>query len=143
MADETPGREVERVEEQSDYKPKPPLWQSKPEKPMSMAGIAGGAALVVLAVCLFAVLFEGQCLSVPVGQTEATVIRLGSGRAADEHPASFRYLVQLPDGSRHPFICERIHRPGERLMATSTRGRLTGRVRLGAPYAVVAEPPGP
>jgi hypothetical protein len=141
VADETPELEGGQTEENVGYKPKPPLWQPKPEKPMSTTGLVGGGALILLAV-FGAVLLDGRFLSIPVGQTEATIIRLESGRPPDETPAAFRYLVQLPDGSRHAFTCGRIHRPGERLMVTSFRGRLTGRIRLGSPYRVMAQPSG-
>jgi hypothetical protein len=134
VADDSPDQ---RGEAKPGYKPKAPLWQSKPEPPPSRATLIALGLLASVFLAVTAVLFEGSLLSMPIGQTTVTVMEVQAGRPADEVPASYRHLVELPDGTRRNFVCERIHRPGERLLVTVNRGLLTGRVRLGAPYVVV------
>ena len=119
------------------HKAKPPLWQSKPESPPSRATLIALGLLAFVLLAASALLFEGSLLSMPIGQTTVTVMEVQAGRPADDVPASYRHLVELPDGTRRTFACERIHRAGERLLVTVNRGLLTGRVRLAAPYVAV------
>jgi hypothetical protein len=139
MADElltSEGASDHPTGERSEYRPKPPLWRPKFEARTSLAILAGGAFLVLVAVGL-AFLPDGSFLNVPVGQVEARVVRVVGGAPADEAPASFRHVVSLPDGSEGLFVAEHLSRPGERLMVTATRGRLTGRITLRPPYRVL------
>jgi hypothetical protein len=100
----------------------------------------GGVILLIAAVAIMAFSLEGYLLSVPMGQVNVTVIRVEGGTPQEEVPASFRHVVALPDGSEGRFTSGRLHRPGEKLVVTASRGRLTGRVRLDAPYAVLTSP---
>jgi len=120
------------------YRPKPPLWRPKPERPLSLASRIGLALLVPGSVVLLAVLLEGQFLSVPIGQVKARVVRIEAGRPADELPAVYAYLVTVSDGSSMRFVCDRILRPGDVILVTASQGRLTRRVRLSAPYRIVS-----
>lgn len=99
-----------------------------------------GPLLIVATVAVLAVGLESYLLSIPIGQVEVTVVRLESGTPQEEIPASYRHVVKLADGSEHRFFAERMHQPGERLIVTASRGRLTGRRWLGVPYRVTGSP---
>ena len=120
------------------YRPKPPLRQPKPEQLLSRASRIGLVLLFVGSLAFLAVLLENQFLSVPIGQMEVRVVRIEAGRPSDETPAVYAYLVRLSDGSSTRFLCDRILRPGDVVLVTASRGRLTRRVRLSAPYRVVS-----
>ncbi len=132
---------VEQEEAQVAYKPKPPLWRSKNERRASFLFVACGTIMVLITIVLGAVMLEGQFFSVPIGQAEVEVVRLQSGMPPDEGPAVYRHLVRLSDGSLRVFVSQRVHQPGEKLVVTVTRGRLTGRTRLGALYRAVPGSP--
>jgi hypothetical protein len=127
--------------EEPAYRPRPPLWQPKPEPPPSIGTLLALGVLTLALLGLVAVWLEGPLLKMPVGQTTVTVVRIRGGTPTDELPASYRYAVELPDGSTQTVALGRLHRPGERLLLTASRGMLTGRIRLGAPYVVIADPP--
>jgi hypothetical protein len=116
------------------YKPKPPLWRPALEKRASLLSVLAGAGFVAL---VGLGLLPGSFLSVPMGQVEVRVVRIVGGTPAEEVPASFRHIVSLPDGSERLFVAEHLYRPGDRLIVTATRGRLTGRVSLDPPYRLV------
>ena len=126
--------------ESGEYKPKPPLWRPKFEARPSLAAILAGGVFLVLVAAGLAFLPDGSFLNVPMGQVEAQVVRVVGGTPADDAPASFRHVVSLPDGSEGLFVAEHLYRPGERLMVTATRGRLTGRITLRPPYRVLRSP---
>ncbi len=119
-----------------EYRPKPPLWHS-PERPASGWAWILGVILALLTVAALTLSLEPYVLSAPMGQMTVTIVRIEAGGPADERPASYHYRVQLPDQSMGRLICERILPPGAKLVVTASRGRITGRVRLGAPYRVM------
>jgi hypothetical protein len=119
------------------YKPKPPLWRPAFEKRTTLLGILAGAGLAVLVAVTLALL-PGSFLSVPMGQVEVQVVRVVAGTPAEGGPASFRHIVSLADGSERPFVAEHLYRPGDRLVVTASRGRLTGRISLDPPYRVLS-----
>jgi len=141
VAEESTPTSDQAPEAPGGFRPKPPLWQPKPEPPAPLAGRVAAGVLMLAALAAIPFLLEGQFLSVPMGQVEATVVQIEAGRPADEDPARFVYLVALGDGSKKRFVCDRILQPGDGLLVTASRGRLTGRIRLGAPYRVVPRPP--
>jgi hypothetical protein len=120
-----------------EYRPKPPLWRPKFEARTPLAAILASGAFLLLVVVGLAFLPDGSFLNVPVGQVEARVVRVVGGAPADEAPASFRHVVSMPDGSEGLFVAEHLYRPGDRLLVTVTRGRLTGRMTLRPPYRVL------
>lgn len=75
-----------------------------------------------------------------MGQVEVTVIRLEGGFPPDEGPGAFRHLVAMPDGAQMGVISTEIFRPGQRLLVSRFRSRLTGRVKLGGPYRLAVPP---
>ena len=127
--------------EQMGYTPKPPLWQSTQKR--SLLARIIGAVLMIGVVAVLAVGLEGYLLSVPMGQVEVTVVRVEGGTPQEERPAAFRHVVALPDGSEARFTSERLHPPGEKLIVTAARGRLTGRIRLGEPFRLLPSPGAP
>ena len=100
--------------------------------------------IVALLITGLLVANEQAFLSVPLGQVEATVVRLQDGKpqAAKGAPPWFRYAVVLSDGQQAMFVSDHVHSPGVRLRATVSRGRITHRTWLGPPYVVLAEQPG-
>jgi hypothetical protein len=126
---------------ESSYRPKPPLWTPhvQKERPF-LVTVALEAVALVAGGAVLAVVLESRLLSVPLGQVEVKVVRVQGGSPQDESPASFRHMVVLPDGSERLFISEQIHRPGERIVVSLSRGRITGRLWLGAPYRVLPLP---
>lgn len=83
------------------------------------------------------VLAPPTLLTESLGQVEVTVIRLESGLPPEEGPGAFRHLVALPDGAQARVISAEIFRPGQRLLVSRFRSRLTGRVTLGSPYRLL------
>lgn len=126
--------------ESSGYSPKPDLWRPVPEKPTPVWGMALLILIAILSLPFIALAFEPYLLAEPIGQVEVTIVEVAGGAPADDMPASFHYFVKLADGSRLPFSAEHIHRPGEKLLVTASRGRLSGRLRLDAPYRVSVSP---
>jgi hypothetical protein len=125
---------------------RPPLWHFTPKPASVGVRVLAGLGFLVgtcVTTLLLVILLEAEFLSDPIGTTEVTVSGVEAGRSAEKHPTSFRHLVVLADGSRNSFVCARIHRPGEKLMVTASRGRLTGRVWLSVPYRVLAAPEDP
>ncbi len=127
---------TEPAEPVAEFRPKPPLWHS-PERPASRWTWTLGVILALLTVAALTLSLEPYVFSAPMGQMTVTIVRIEVGSPADERPASYHYLVKLPDQSMGRLICERILQPGARLVVTASRGRITGRVRLGAPYRVM------
>ena len=122
---------------------KQPLWQmpQKPRSPMSvLLSSVGVAFLVFVSALVIDPRIEEHVLSSPPVAVEVTVVRVESGMPPDEAPALFRHLVRLPDGTEARLESQRLFRPGSRVEGVLTRGRISGRLRLGAPYRLVSEP---
>jgi hypothetical protein len=117
------------------YRRKPPLWQPSAKEPWTWATGLAIAAFLLVALVVLPLGLESYFLAVPLGQLEVTVVQVESGSPQEETPAEFRHIVALPDGSRKRFVAARIYRPGEKLVVTVSRGRITQRIWLGAPYA--------
>jgi hypothetical protein len=97
--------------------------------------------VVVGTLLAFPIAFEQEMLSVSEGQAEVTVIGVQDDKPQGKRaPAWFRYNVSLSDGSRAVFISERVQQPGARIIATVSRGRITGRMWLTGPYRQVGPP---
>jgi hypothetical protein len=97
---------------------------------------------LMLLVAIAGVVLDRVYFIAPLGQIAVTVVGIQSGSPTDkEHLASFRHLVELADGTRLAFDCDRILRPGDRVLVTATRSTLTNRIRLSPPYVVAAEQP--
>lgn len=126
---------------QDAYRPRPPLWTPSRTKRWSAGDFAVGILIAAAASAILVVGLGDSVLNVPVGQVEVTVVRVEGGTSADEGPGVFQHLVALPDGSEARFKSERLHRPGAKLLVTQLRNRLTGRLKLGAPYREVAAGP--
>lgn len=121
------------------YMLKPPLWRPARERRRSAITILlGGLAMVVMgAVASFPVV-EKAFLSTPAHATPVTITAIENASHADEEtPMYFHYVVTLPDGSSGRFASQTPHRPGEHLMAMVSRGRLTGRIIVSAPYVAL------
>src|SRR5262245_22621479 len=104
------------------------------------ASVDKALALIVVigALLTFPIAFEQEMLSVSEGQAEVTVIGIHDDKPQGTRaPSLFRYNVSLPDGSRALFISERVQQPGTRILATVSRGRITGRMWLTGPYRQV------
>jgi hypothetical protein len=134
------GRSEEGAPEPA-YRPKPPLWAGKPHVPLPAWAlvILFGVGAVVVVILLPG--FHQQWLSSPAIPIEVTVVRLETGepgRAAPRAPSLFHYVVSLQDGSEARFTSDAVHRPGERLLVMSQRSRLTGGLKLGSPFSVLA-----
>jgi hypothetical protein len=114
--------------------------------PRKSSKLAAGAVAIGTGAALMAALalgFEREFLSAPAGQAEVTVLAVqGERPQGRSSPQWFRYVVVLPDGTKGIFISDRLQRLGTRLIATVSRGRLSGRTWLSAPYRLVAEPAG-
>lgn len=126
----------------AEYKAKPPLWQPTPTKhaKLTAAAVAVGTTALILTLLL---VYEKDFLSTPAGQAEVVVVGVQGDKPQGKLPAWFKYIVVLPDGTRGIFVSDRIQQSGERLLATVSRGRVTGRMWLGAPYRVLTDPVGP
>jgi hypothetical protein len=122
---------------------KQPLWEM-PRKPKSkLSVLLSGIGIVVLSLVSVWVIdprFEEHVLSTPPVTVEVTVLRVESGAPPEETPAVFRHWVRLPDGAETRLESPRVFRPGSRVEGILTRGLISGRVRLGAPYRLLAEP---
>jgi len=134
MADEvtqadTPGQEDAEVA----HERREPLWQGRP-KPARVRILL--SVIVLLVVAAMPVAFEEQFLSVTAGQATATVVLVQASQPGNDAPGAFRYVVALADNSKNMFVCEKLLYPGDKLIVTVSRGRITGRVWLGAPWRV-------
>jgi hypothetical protein len=122
---------------------KQPLWQM-PQKPRSTMSVLLGGVGVMFLVFVSALVIdpriEEHVFSSPPLAVEVTVLRVESGVPPDEAPALFRHWVRLPDGTETRLESPRLFRPGSRVEGVLTRGRISGRLRLGAPYRLVSEP---
>ncbi len=122
---------------------KQPLWEM-PRKPRSTKGLLlGGVGVVVLLAAGVWVIdpqIEEHVLSSAPVAVEFTVLRVESGVPPEEAPALFRHLVSLPDGTELRLESPRLFRPGSRVEGVMTRGRISGRLRLSAPYRLVSQP---
>jgi hypothetical protein len=131
------------IPEEIGNRRRPPLWQSKSAKASTARVVAIVLGTTISALILFAVAFERDLLSVPMGQAEVVVIRIQDDKPQGKlNPAWFRYLVALPDGTKATFVSDRMQRPGSRLVVTMSRGRVSRRVWLSGPYRLTAEPSG-
>lgn len=113
------------------YKTRPPLWQPEAASVSGRTWIAAVLALALGLVVTIGILgeyFTGSALPL-----EVEVLRLDSSVPTDG-PSSYRYWVRLPDGSESRFESARVYRPGDRVVAMASRGRLTGRVWLRSPH---------
>jgi hypothetical protein len=89
-------------------------------------------------------LLEGLILSGPATATPVTIVAIESiSPSDDDSPGYITYGVRLPDGTKARFISARTHKPGTRLMAMVSRGRVTGRTIVSSPYAVLPIEPAP
>jgi hypothetical protein len=87
---------------------------------------------------LGALLLEGQFLIGPATATAVTIMAIEAISHADEDsPGYIIYKVSLPDGRFARFTSQRTHRPGTRIKAMVSRGRLTGRTIVTSPYVVL------
>ena len=122
---------------------KQPLWQM-PQKPRStmrvLLGGVGMAFLVLGGALVIDPRLEEHVLSSSPVAVEVTVLRVESGMPQDEVPALFRHWVRLPDGTETRLESARLFSPGSKVEGILTRGRISGRLRLGAPYRLVSEP---
>ena len=50
---------------------------------------------------------------------------------------SFHYVVTLPDGSRGRLASEHLFKPGDRLLAMISHGRVTHRTFITPPYRLL------
>jgi hypothetical protein len=139
--------EALRATKKGSYYPRPrecpyPVVRSH-ERDAKASSLGNKAAIVVVIVAFLSlpVAFEQEWLSTPAGQAEATIIGVQDEKLQGKRsPAWFRHRVSLPDGSRAVFVSDRVHQPGSRILATVSRGRITGRTWLTAPYRLVGGP---
>jgi len=128
------------VEAEPSPRQKPPLWHPKPERQRSLASRIGlGVVAAVFGLGGMILVLEPSVLSVPAGQIEVQVVSVQGVTPADEMPAVYRHVVRLQDGTERTFAARGIHRPGERLVVSMSRGLVTGRIWLGSPYATAPE----
>jgi hypothetical protein len=144
VADDADRPAAERTDpeqvEDTTYQPRAPLWQPGRSRRTSPWTIAFGIVFVIALVPVLIFFSAPFLLDVPTGQVEVTIVRVVAGVPRDETPAAFRHLVTLPDGSRRPFVSDQTYSPGEKLLVTEYRSRLTGRRRLGGPCRMLAPP---
>ena len=96
---------------------------------------------IVVPLAMLAIAYEKDFVSRPAGQMEIVIVRVQVDKPQGrQSPPWIRYVVALPDGSRGIFVSEQLHRPGTRILATVSRGRITDRTWFGSPYVVL---PGP
>jgi hypothetical protein len=126
--------------EDAFYKRNPPLWRPTPNAASRRWLIAGVVFAIVVSAFMIDPRIEEHLLSSPAVPVLVTVIRAEAAIPSDETPGFFRYVVSLPDGTKGRFASERLFRPGTRLQVMHSRGRLSGRIRLGSPYRVIFEP---
>jgi hypothetical protein len=120
------------------YTTRPPLWQPPAEKRASRiyAGIAVG--LVLASFPALALVFgERVVLASAAIPLVVTVVEADRVHAHGDAPAELRYQVMLPDGVMAHLWSPHVYAVGDRLSAMVSRGRLTGRVFVTAPYAVL------
>jgi hypothetical protein len=97
--------------------------------------------IVIGTLLTLPIAFEQEMLSVSEGQAEVTVIGIQDDKPQGKRaPAWFRYNVSLSNGSRAVFIFDRVQESGARIIATVSRGRITGRTWLTGPYRQVGPP---
>jgi hypothetical protein len=123
------------------YRPKPPLWRPARERRRSPLEIGLTAlGMVVVTSGLGALLLEGHFFTGPATATPVTITAIVSVSHADEDsPGYITYNVSLPDGRPARFTSPQTYRPGTRLMAMVSRGRLTGRTIVASPYIVLPD----
>ena len=123
------------------YRPKPPLWRPRRERRRSPLEIGLPAlGMLVVASGLAALLLEGHFFSGPATATPVTITAIESVSHANEDSLGYiTYRVSLPDGRLARLTSPRTHRPGTRLMAMVSRGRLTGRTIVASPYVVLPD----
>jgi hypothetical protein len=120
---------------------RPPLWRSAKDRRRSPLEVSLTAlGMLVVASGFGALLLEGHFLSGPATATRVTITAIESVSHADENsPGYITYKVSLPDGRSARFTSSQTHRPGTRLMAMVSRGRLTGRTIVTSPYVVLPD----
>jgi hypothetical protein len=118
------------------YRPKPPLWRPPENRRRSATTIAISAlALAFLGAVGTFPAVESHFLATPAEPTAVTVGWIENAEHADEEtPMYFHYVVTLPDGSRGRLASEHLFKPGDRLVAMISRGRVTGRTIISPPY---------
>jgi hypothetical protein len=84
-----------------------------------------------------ALVFEHVLFASPAAPAVITITTIEAAHAGGDGPASLRYRVALPDGSPAVFATPNVYGVGDRLSAMVSRGRMTGRVFVTAPYAVL------
>jgi hypothetical protein len=125
-------------EQEHVYRPKPPLWRPARERRRSAvetAVMAVGTA--VLASVLGAFLLEGHLLSTPAKPMPVTITAIESAGHGDEESRGITYRVSLPNGAHGRFTSEHTYAIGTRLTAMVAHGRITGRIFVTSPYAVL------
>jgi hypothetical protein len=136
--DSAPPEAALPASEETTYQPRQPLWQSGRKEHSSNWRIALGIAFAIVISALVVGVSMWFLLETPVGQVEATIVRVERGSPpGEESPGVFWHLVTLPDGTHGRFVSDRVHPKGERLFLTEYRNRLTGRRRFAGPYRVL------
>ena len=115
---------------------RPPLWRPRatPRSPFLFPGIALLLAFLGAWACL---IFEHVLFASPAAPAVVTITTIETAHAGGEGPASLRYRVALADGSAALFATPNVYAVGDRLSAMVSRGRVTGRVFVTSPYAVL------
>lgn len=115
-------------------------WSESPPMTRAERGIVAAFAGIVLV--LGALLLEERILSTQAQGTVVTILRAETPQQT-EGPPLFRYQVQMPDGATAEFRSGQLYRAGMRVKAISSRGLVTGTVRLRDPSSAVVETPQP
>ena len=138
MAPEEGAEETPLTPSDPGHQSRPPLWQGRPERRTSWRARGITFLVFLAAVAVVGVLLEYWFFSVPVGMVEVDVLSIQSAVPPDEgRPPSYQYVVRLPAGQHMLLTYPEQLKPGTRLLATETRSRLTGWIRLGPPYRVI------
>ena len=101
---------------------------------------AAGVVVLFLVVLLFMDprLEEHLLSSAPV-VVQVTVVRVEVGTQPKYASPQFWHLVRLPDGAEVSLESPQLFKPGDQVEAVLIRGRITGALRLRAPYRLVRE----
>jgi hypothetical protein len=105
--------------------------------------VLGALGIAIAGLAIGTIAFESHLFPGDATATRVTITGIERIAHADENSSGYTiYTVRLPDGSHALFGSPRTHAAGTRLVAMVSRGRLTGRPFVTAPYSVVpAETP--
>jgi hypothetical protein len=92
--------------------------------------LAGISMFIALAVFIFEE-FDATAPGSPVAVV--VVMSAGTSGAEEDSPPIFSYMVELPDGKRQVYSTTIARKPGDRLVLTERKGRITGRIVLSGP----------